>query len=90
MTQTTTKKERCEFCRYYNPQTTAVGECRRHAPVLVELYNDGLTTFIGKRPPDRWLDHRWPDAINMFEWCGDFSRKSIESEDPKDKEGGET
>jgi len=55
-------KESCAGCRFYAPvyePDLPMGQCRRHAPVVV----------IEKTP-----HRRWPD-VNADHWCGDFEAK---------------
>jgi len=73
----TTDGERCELCRYFESRR---GQCRRHAPVLVERRNYNLTTYIGKMPPKRQLMAKWPPT-DVSKWCSAFDKNPAEIED---------
>lgn len=59
----------CEDCTHWNPMgSDDVGECRRHAPIIVQRSNV-------------WTDGHWP-ITSPDDWCGEHEYQPPPKDQP--------
>ena len=76
-------KETCATCKFYDGSPYTDGECRRHAPQLIQITRD-VWTPIGEQGPSKVsgvtthvLDYaaKYPPT-SAHKYCGDYERKA--------------
>lgn len=58
----------CENCRYFAPEGSGAGECRRHAPAPAAVRHSR-----GREDNTIGIEGWWPN-VSDGDWCGEFEQ----------------